>query len=121
MDISIKFVEVFERDMKKDEYKILLIEDNFEQAHLMELILHRDSHIFKVDVVHDPEIALQYLANKTYRAIVLDYSLPKLNGLETLEEIKKLQIPVPVVMVTGQGDEMIAVEAMRRGVYDYRK
>ena len=105
--------------MKKDEYKILLIEDNFEQAHLMELILHRDSHVFKVDVVHDPEIALQYLANKSYRAIVLDYSLPKLNGLETLEEIKKLQISVPVVMVTGQGDEMIAVEAMRRGVYDY--
>src|SRR4030067_710158 len=105
--------------MDVENYKILIIEDNPQQAHLMEIILHRDSRSYHVEISHDPLEALELLKKDSYDAVVLDYSLPKLNGLETLEEMRKNDIHVPVIMVTGQGDEMIAVEAMRKGVYDY--
>ena len=105
--------------MDRENYKILIIEDNPQQAHLMEIILHRDSRSYHVEISHNPLEALELLKKDSYDAVVLDYSLPKLNGLETLEEMRKNDIHVPVIMVTGQGDEMIAVEAMRKGVYDY--
>jgi len=100
-------------------YRILIVEDNIEQARLMELILKRDERSFSVELVNNAETALKRLATEPFHAVVLDYSLPTLNGLETLQEIKKRNIRIPVVMVTGRGDEMIAVEAMRQGVYDY--
>ena len=51
--------------------------------------------------------------------VLLDYSLPKMNGLEVLERMRELGLTVPVVMATGQGDERIAVHAMNAGAIDY--
>ncbi|HOT96455.1 MAG TPA: response regulator [bacterium] len=101
------------------EFQILIIEDHPEQAHLMELILKRHGQPFAVHILHDPEEGLAHLQNAPVDALVLDYSLPKMSGLEVLQEIKKRHSGLPVIMVTGQGDERIAVEAMRHGVYDY--
>ncbi len=85
----------------------------------MELILKRHGQPFAVHILHDPEEGLAHLQNAPVDALVLDYSLPKMSGLEVLQEIKKRHSGLPVIMVTGQGDERIAVEAMRHGVYDY--
>ncbi len=103
----------------KKQIKVLIIEDNPEQAHLMELILQRQGQAFRSEVVHDPEIGLNILSKDQFDAVILDYSLPKMNGLQVLQHIKKSRNPVPIIMVTGQGDERIAVEAMRQGAYDY--
>jgi PAS domain S-box-containing protein len=105
--------------MPKELLKILIIEDSSEQARLMEVILHRDENPFHVEIVHDATTGLKRLKENRYHAVVLDYSLPTLNGLQALAEIKKSKINLPVIMVTGQGDERIAVEAMRQGAYDY--
>ena len=53
--------------------------------------------------------------------VVLDYSLPDVNGLEFLAEMSAGNEgpPIPVVMVTGKGDESVAVEAMKLGALDY--
>jgi PAS domain S-box-containing protein len=101
------------------EYQILIIEDHPEQAHLMELILRRHGQPFAVRIMHDPIEGLAWLRHAPVDALVLDYSLPRMSGLEVLQEIKKNHPGLPVIMVTGQGDERIAVEAMRHGVYDY--
>jgi len=101
------------------EYQILIIEDHPEQAHLMELILKRHGQPFAVQIIHDPEEGLARLRQEPADALVLDYSLPKMSGLEVLQVIKQEHPGLPVIMVTGQGDERIAVEAMRHGVYDY--
>jgi signal transduction histidine kinase/DNA-binding response OmpR family regulator len=54
-------------------------------------------------------------------AILLDFCLPDLSGLELLERIEQdiFNTNLPVIMLTGQGDEEIAVQAMKRGVKDY--
>jgi Response regulator containing CheY-like receiver, AAA-type ATPase, and DNA-binding domains len=54
-------------------------------------------------------------------AILLDFRLPDMTGLEFLDELKHqgLEGPLPVIMLTGQGDERIAVQALKRGAQDY--
>lgn len=100
-------------------YQIMIIEDHPEQAHLMQLILERHGQPFSVRILHDPEEGLALLRESVFDALILDYSLPKMSGLQVLQYIKKHYPDLPVIMVTGQGDERIAVEAMRHGVYDY--
>jgi PAS domain S-box-containing protein len=101
------------------EYKALIIEDHIEQARLMEVLLKRHHPPFSVEAVHSAEDGLQRLESNNYDVIVMDYSLPQKTGLEALRIIKEKKIPTPVIMVTGQGDERIAVQAMREGAHDY--
>jgi PAS domain S-box-containing protein len=100
-------------------YKILMIEDNEDQAHLMNVLLDRHEQSFDVQVVHDPITGLEQLAENRYDAVILDYNLPHMNGIDTLKKIKKNNYSPSVIMVTGQGDERIAVQAMRDGAQDY--
>jgi signal transduction histidine kinase len=69
--------------------------------------------------VGDGPACLEALTRQAYTIVLLDYSLPRLSGLEVLAEIRRRGEAVPVVMVTGQGDERVAVEAMCAGAADY--
>lgn len=53
--------------------------------------------------------------------ILLDYGLPDMNGLEFIDSLIEVsgELATPIVMLTGQGDEQIAVNALKRGVHDY--
>ena len=62
------------------------------------------------------------LCQKSYcEAILLDFYLPDMNGLEFLEQLRddQWETPVPVIMLTGQGNEQVAVQAIKRGAQDY--
>jgi two-component system cell cycle response regulator len=100
--------------------KILIIEDNLDHADLAREAL--EPH-FEVDLFKSGEDALQYLeglaGDAWPAAILLDYSLPGPDGLVVFERITEKGYDMPVIMVTGQGDESIAVEAMKKGVFDY--
>ena len=100
--------------------KVLIIEDNPDHAELARLALEPQ---FEVDWVESGEKGRQYLEALTpddYPAVILlDYSLPVTDGLSLLERLKKEKGDIPVIMVTGRGDERVAVEAMKRGAYDY--
>jgi PAS domain S-box-containing protein len=100
--------------------RILLVEDNVDHRGLMRLALTGHDLTWQVEGVVSGEEALRRLSEEeTYDLVFLDYSLPGRDGLEVLEEIRRSEAPPPVVMVTGRGDEQVAVEAMKGGAYDY--
>lgn len=64
---------------------------------------------------------LEALAEETFDCVLLDYSLPGNDGIAFLDELggDDGRLPCTVVMITGQGNEQIAVEALKRGIEDY--
>ena len=100
--------------------RILLVEDNDDHRELMCRALTEHDLTWQIDGVVSGEEALRHLAEgETYELVFLDYRLPGRDGLELLKEIRRGEAPPLVVMVTGRGDEQVAVEAMKCGVYDY--
>jgi diguanylate cyclase (GGDEF)-like protein len=99
--------------------RVLLVEDSDTHGFLMGDALRRVWPDLTVDQARTGERCLELLAEHTYNAIVLDYNLPGSSGLDLLAKIKQAGIAAPVLMVTGQGDESIAVAAMKAGVQDY--
>ena len=65
------------------------------------------------------EAALAYLKNSEVDLIFLDVSMPGIDGLQVLDEVRRRNLDVAVVMTTAFGSEKIAIEAMRRGADDY--
>jgi len=105
--------------VENETIKILIIEDHIETAQLLEIILKRFDSKFDVEIEQDPQAGIERLLKNPFHALVLDYNLPGMNGLQVLDIIRESNLSLPVVMVTGQGDERIAVGAIKRGAYDY--
>ena len=57
--------------------------------------------------------------SSTFELMLLDYRLPDINGLDLIAKIKSLGLNLPIIVLTGQGDEEIAVEIMKAGAADY--
>jgi diguanylate cyclase (GGDEF)-like protein len=68
----------------------------------------------------DGRTGLALALEQSFDCILIDYNLPDMNGLQLLDQLRAQQIQAaPVVMLTGVGNEFVAVEAMKRGAYDY--
>ncbi len=70
-------------------------------------------------VAPDGETALNICRKERIDTIFLDYSMPGINGIETLQEIKKINPEVPVIMMSGYASIQLAVESMKLGAYDF--
>jgi PAS domain S-box-containing protein len=108
--------------MTPQQYTILIIDDCGEDREMYCRYLSREAVFnYKVIEAESGEQALEYLATIQIDLILLDYLLPDFDGIEFIEELKKIKaskIP-PMIMLTGEGNEKIAVEAMKSGFKDY--
>jgi PAS domain S-box-containing protein len=98
--------------------RVLLVDDDVDHAMIVRRTLEKQGG-FAVTHVVDGAACLEAVRRDAYGVVLLDYSLPKMNGLEVLAKLRELGADVPVVMATGQGDERIAVQAMNAGAIDY--
>lgn len=73
----------------------------------------------QVETVETGVSAMQRLQTGQYDLLLLDYRMPGLNGVEILQEMREQGIRVPVVMVTGCGDEETVAQALKLGAVDY--
>lgn len=75
-------------------------------------------HHFKINVFANGS---QFLAdvNTHYDALILDYDLPDLNGLEVVKRLKSLKITTPVIIVSGQLDAKVTADLKKEGIYAY--
>ncbi len=105
----------------KQQRKILIIDDCIEDRVSYRRYLNQDpNYSYEIFEAETGEDGLELLNQSMIDAILLDYMLPDFNGLEFIEELK-INIPdfPPVVMLTGTGNETIAVEAIKSGIRDY--
>ncbi len=98
---------------------VMLVEDNPDDIILTKRAIERHNPNINIDVATNVEECLKKLPEEDYSLVLLDYNLPKRNGLKILKDIRKEGYDIPIIMVTGQGDEMVAVESIKQGAQDY--
>ena len=70
-------------------------------------------------VAEDAIVGIELLAHSAFSLVILDVWLPRMGGIEALEEIKRLYPELPVVVISGHGNVEMAVHAIRLGAYDF--
>ncbi len=74
---------------------------------------------YKIDEAGDGEEGLKKFAEKAYDVVICDIKMPKVDGIEFLEKAREINADVPVIMVSGHGNIDTAVEAVKKGAFDY--
>ena len=99
--------------------KILVIEDELSIRRVLIKILSEENSTYKVDEALDGVQGLEKIKSSDYDLILCDIKMPKMDGIELLEAVKKIKPEIPMVMISGHGDMETAIHAMRLGAFDY--
>ncbi|MBE9111898.1 response regulator [Nodosilinea sp. LEGE 07298] len=98
---------------------ILLVDDDAVDRMAICRALDRADLAVKVTEVNNAEEAIAHLNNFSYDCVFLDYRLPEQDGLSLIRQWRAEGVSIPLVVLTGQGDEQIAVDLMKAGASDY--
>jgi two-component system nitrogen regulation response regulator NtrX len=99
--------------------KILIIEDEASIRRVLTKILSEESDTYLVDEAEDGVQGLEKIKNTDYDLVLCDIKMPKMDGVELLEAVKKIKPEIPMVMISGHGDMETAIQTMRLGAFDY--
>lgn len=96
---------------------ILIIDDEKAIRKTLSEILSYEG--YKIDEASDGEEGLKKFKEKSYDVVLCDIKMPKLDGIEFLDKSREVNADVPVIMISGHGTIETAVEAVKKGAYDY--
>src|ERR1700742_3094294 len=96
---------------------ILIIDDEKAIRKTLSEILSYEG--YKIDEAGDGEEGLKKVKEKEYDVILCDIKMPKIDGIEFLEKTKETHPDIPIIMISGHGTIETAVEAVKKGAYDY--
>lgn len=99
--------------------KILIIEDEAAIRRVLTKILSEENDSYKVEEAEDGLQGLEKVKNEDFDLILCDIKMPKMDGVEVLEAVKKIKPEIPMVMISGHGDLETAINTMRLGAFDY--
>src|SRR3954467_10861889 len=103
--------------MAKLSGNILIIDDERSIRKTLNEILSYEG--FKIDEAIDGEEGLKMFSDKTYDVVLCDIKMPKLDGIEFLLKAGELNGDIPVIMISGHGTIETAVDAVKKGAFDY--
>jgi len=104
----------------KQSLSILIVDDSFDDREFFTRLLEDASQrLWAVEGVHSAAECLDHLGRLHFDCVLLDYNLPAKDGLRLLNEIRLKWPDLPVVMLTGEGNENVAVQALKAGAQDY--
>ena len=98
--------------------KILVIDDNQAILNFLKLFLLQSGK-FDVEVIQDSTTSFSYLASCEYKILLLDMDMPNVTGIQILDYIKKKNIDIKTIVLTGVEDIDLAISAMKLGTFDY--
>src|SRR3990170_4361941 len=96
---------------------ILIIDDEKAIRKTLSEILSFEN--YKVDEACDGEEGLKKFKDNSYDVVLCDIKMPKIDGLEFLQKAVEANADVPVIMISGHGNIETAVEAVKKGAYDF--
>ncbi len=97
--------------------KILVIDDERAIRNTLKEVLEYEKH--EVDIAEDGPSGLELFASNTYDVVLCDIKMPKMDGIEVLNKISESSSHAPVIMISGHGNIDTAVEAIKKGAYDF--
>jgi DNA-binding NtrC family response regulator len=100
---------------------VLLVDDEPAVVRVLKDALgaFRHEHAYQVEVAVDGMDALAALKRHPFDLVLLDMYMPRMTGLELLEEMRRLKVLAPVLMLTGNDDSKSAADALARGIFAY--
>ena len=99
--------------------KILIIEDEASIRRVLVKILTEENTHYEVFEAEDGLIGTEMIKNTDFDLVLCDIKMPKMDGVEVLQAVKKIKPEIPMVMISGHGDLDTAVNTMRMGAFDY--
>ncbi len=99
--------------------KILIIEDEAAIRRVLVKILTEESNTYNVSEAEDGLVGIELIRKEDFDLILCDIKMPKMDGVEVLEIVKKIKPETPIIMISGHGDLDTAVNTMRLGAFDY--
>ena len=99
--------------------KILLIEDEEPIRRVLSKILTEENKGYDITESEDGKDGFLKLTKEDYDLVLCDIKMPKMDGVEVLQNIRENGINVPFIMLTGHGNISTAVEAMKAGAFDF--
>jgi len=99
--------------------RILVIEDEAAIRRVLVKILSEENDKYKVFEAEDGLSGVEKIKGEDYDLVLCDIKMPKMDGVEVLEAVKKIKPEIPMIMISGHGDLDTAVNTMRLGAFDY--
>jgi len=99
--------------------KILIIEDEAAIRRVLTKIISEENETYQVDEAEDGLVGIDMILKADFDLVLCDIKMPKMDGVEVLEKIKKIKPEIPIIMISGHGDIDTAVNTMRLGAFDY--
>lgn len=106
-----------DKEIDKGKTPILVVDDDLFLLAALKQTLRLDG--YQVEGCDNPVDALQKIEKNSFAALLTDIRMPEMDGLTLLEQVKNLDVDLPVILITGHGDVALAVKAMKKGAYHF--
>ncbi|MDB9421184.1 hybrid sensor histidine kinase/response regulator [Microcystis aeruginosa CS-563/04] len=102
-----------------DQLKILIVDDEEADRRTVRRLLRTSGMETQITEAANSEEAKEKMSNNLFDCVFIDYLLPDQDGLTLVREIRQQGVKIPLIVLTGHGDEEIAVDMMKAGASDY--
>src|ERR1700735_1722977 len=97
--------------------RMLIVDDDAEMREALEEVFVADGH--GCELAADAAAALEIVERQTFDVVICDVVMEGMSGLELLDRVKRSHPAVPFIVITGKGGVQQAVEAIKRGAFEY--
>jgi DNA-binding NtrC family response regulator len=105
--------------LERESVQVLIVDDDSALLKALPETLQLRMSGITVDTANSAAAALDQIAAHDYDAIVTDIKMPGMNGLALLAEIRRQRPDTPVLMITGHGEDVLTIQSLRSGAYDF--